>query len=57
MTHTIHPDYEVIVIGAGVAGMYQIKCLVDLGVTATVLDAAADLGGDLVRESLSRGAV
>jgi cation diffusion facilitator CzcD-associated flavoprotein CzcO len=45
MTHTIHPDYEVIVIGAGVAGIYQIKCLVDLGVTATVLDAAADLGG------------
>jgi cation diffusion facilitator CzcD-associated flavoprotein CzcO len=38
-------DYEVIVIGAGVAGIYQIKRLVDLGVRATVLEAAADLGG------------
>ena len=39
------PHYEVIVIGAGVAGIYQIKRLADLGVNATVLDAAADLGG------------
>ena len=38
-------DYEVIVIGAGVAGIYQIKRLKDLGVRATVLDANADLGG------------
>jgi len=38
-------DYEVIVIGAGVAGIYQIKRLVDLGINATVLDAAPDLGG------------
>ena len=38
-------DYEVIVIGAGVAGIYQIKRLVDLGVSATVLDANSDLGG------------
>lgn len=37
--------YEVIVIGAGVAGIYQIKRLADMGVNATVLDAAADLGG------------
>jgi cation diffusion facilitator CzcD-associated flavoprotein CzcO len=37
--------YEVIVIGAGVAGIYQIKRLLDLGINATVLDAAADLGG------------
>jgi cation diffusion facilitator CzcD-associated flavoprotein CzcO len=37
--------YEVIVIGAGVAGIYQIKLLSDLGVNATVLDAAGDLGG------------
>ena len=39
------PDYEVIVIGAGVAGIYQIKRLVDLGVNATVLEGNADLGG------------
>ena len=37
--------YEVIVIGAGVAGIYQIKRLADLGVDAPVLDAAPDLGG------------
>src|ERR1700716_2109570 len=37
--------HEIIVIGAGVAGIYQIKRLVDLGVDATVLDAAPDLGG------------
>ncbi|MCC6707100.1 MAG: NAD(P)/FAD-dependent oxidoreductase [Gammaproteobacteria bacterium] len=38
-------DYEVIVIGAGVAGIYQIKRLADLGVKATVLEAYSDLGG------------
>ena len=39
------PDYEVVVIGAGVAGIYQIKRLIDLGVKATVLEGHADLGG------------
>jgi cation diffusion facilitator CzcD-associated flavoprotein CzcO len=38
-------DYEVIVIGAGVGGIYQIKRLHDLGVKATVLELAGDLGG------------
>jgi len=38
-------DYEVIVIGAGVAGIYQIKRLTDLGVPSTVLEGGADLGG------------
>ena len=37
--------YEVIVVGAGVAGIYQIKRLADLGIDATVLDSAPDLGG------------
>ena len=37
--------YEGIVIGAGVAGIYQIKLLKDLKINATVLDAASDLGG------------
>lgn len=41
-------DYEVVVIGAGVAGIYQIKRLIDLGINATVLDANEDLGGYLV---------
>jgi len=40
-----HRDHEVVVIGAGVAGIYQIKRLIDLGVNATVLDANEDLGG------------
>ena len=38
-------DYEVIVIGAGVAGIYQIKKLTDLGVDALVLEGHDDLGG------------
>jgi cation diffusion facilitator CzcD-associated flavoprotein CzcO len=38
-------DHEVIVIGAGVAGIYQSKLLADRGVDHWVLDAAGDLGG------------
>ena len=38
-------DYQVVVIGAGLSGIYQIKRLVDLGVRATVLEANEDLGG------------
>ena len=45
MTEKVEPQYEVIVIGAGVGGIYQIKRLLDLGVKATVLEAAPDLGG------------
>src|ERR1700722_8730302 len=42
---TAKTHYEVIVVGAGVAGIYQIKRLGDLGLDAPVLDSAADLGG------------
>ena len=45
MTGKDKSHYEVIVIGAGVAGIYQIKRLADLGIDATVLDSAPDLGG------------
>ena len=45
MDESVKSHYEVIVIGAGVAGIYQIKLLDDLGVDATVLEAANDLGG------------
>jgi cation diffusion facilitator CzcD-associated flavoprotein CzcO len=45
VTKEVKSNYEVIVVGAGVAGIYQIKRLVDLGIDATVLDSAADLGG------------
>jgi cation diffusion facilitator CzcD-associated flavoprotein CzcO len=38
-------DYEVVVIGSGVTGLYQIKRLADLGVRVTVLEAEDDLGG------------
>src|SRR6478736_5415510 len=38
-------DHEVIVIGAGVCGIYQLHRLLDLGVPATVLEAGSDLGG------------
>ena len=43
------PDYEVVVIGAGVGGIYQIKRLIDLGVNATVLEGDPDLGGTWYR--------
>src|SRR3979411_1278705 len=49
MTEAGKPHYEVIVVGAGVAGIYQIKRLADLGVDALVLDAAPDLGGTWYR--------
>jgi cation diffusion facilitator CzcD-associated flavoprotein CzcO len=45
MTEAGKSHYEVIVVGAGVAGIYQIKRLVDLGIDAIVLDSAPDLGG------------
>ncbi len=38
-------DYDVVVIGAGVGGIYQIKKLIDLGVRATVLESGEGLGG------------
>ena len=38
-------DLDVVVIGAGVAGIYMIKRLADLGLRALVLEAADDLGG------------
>ena len=39
------PDYEVIIIGAGVAGIYQLYRLRERGIPTIVVDAAADLGG------------
>ena len=45
MKTDIDLDYDVIVVGAGVAGIYQIKRLKDMGITATVLEADPDLGG------------
>jgi cation diffusion facilitator CzcD-associated flavoprotein CzcO len=39
------PDHEVVVVGAGVCGIYQLYRLVEMGVDATVLEAGDDLGG------------
>lgn len=39
------PDYEVIILGAGVAGIYQLYRLRERGIRTTVVEAAADLGG------------
>ena len=41
--------YDVIVLGAGVSGIYQIKRLVDAGIHAVVLEADDDLGGTWYR--------
>ncbi len=41
--------YDVIVLGAGVSGIYQIKRLVDLGLNAVLLEADDDLGGTWYR--------
>jgi len=38
-------DYDVVIVGAGVGGIYQVKRLTDLGMRALVLDTAGDLGG------------
>ena len=38
-------DFEAIIIGAGVAGMYQLYCLRELEMRVPVLDAGSDVGG------------
>ena len=45
MARTSDPTHEAIVIGAGVAGIYQMQCLAERGIDATVLEAASGLGG------------
>ncbi len=39
------PDYDVVVVGAGFAGVYQLKHLRDLGFKVVLLEAGTDLGG------------
>ncbi|MGF1595464.1 MAG: flavin-containing monooxygenase [Acidimicrobiales bacterium] len=46
---TEREHHEVVVIGAGVSGIYQIKRLTDLGIDAIVLEADEDLGGTWYR--------
>ncbi|PRZ44191.1 cation diffusion facilitator CzcD-associated flavoprotein CzcO [Antricoccus suffuscus] len=42
---SMNPDYEVIVVGAGVCGIYQLHRLLDLGFNATLLETGSNLGG------------
>ena len=39
------PQYDAIVVGAGLGGIYQLYRLLDLGAKVTVLEASAGLGG------------
>ncbi|MEO6156947.1 MAG: NAD(P)/FAD-dependent oxidoreductase [Ilumatobacteraceae bacterium] len=39
------PQFEAVIIGAGVCGIYQLKRLVDAGMSTTLLESGADLGG------------
>ena len=39
------PDHEVIIVGAGVCGIYQLYRLLELGVDTTLIEAGDDLGG------------
>ena len=41
----VDPQYEVIILGAGVSGMYQLHRLRQLGVKCTVVERAPDVGG------------
>ena len=41
--------YQAVVLGAGVSGIYQIKCLADQGIDAVLLEADDDLGGTWYR--------
>ncbi len=38
-------DYEVVVVGAGVCGIFQIYRLMEMGVNANLLEAGGDVGG------------
>ncbi|WP_158744076.1 NAD(P)/FAD-dependent oxidoreductase [Acidisphaera sp. L21] len=42
---TAKPDYDVVVVGAGFAGLYMLHRLHGLGLSALVVEAASDVGG------------
>ena len=44
-SQTLSPQHEVVILGAGVSGIYQLYRLVQLGVNVTVVEGASDLGG------------
>ncbi len=45
MGATAIPDLDVIIIGAGLSGMYQLHCLREQGLRARVFEAGTDVGG------------
>ena len=47
-------DFDAIIIGAGVSGLYQLYRLRELGLTARVFEAGSSVGGTWLLEPLSR---
>ncbi|MPY93931.1 MAG: NAD(P)-binding protein [Acidimicrobiia bacterium] len=45
MDEHVAPQHDVIIVGAGVCGIYQLYRLLELGVDVTVLEAGGDVGG------------
>ena len=45
MTQATTPATEVVVIGAGFAGLYQVHCLAEMGVSVQGIEAGSDVGG------------
>jgi len=43
--HLEAPQYDAIVIGAGFAGLYQLHCLREMGLSTIILEAGSDVGG------------
>jgi cation diffusion facilitator CzcD-associated flavoprotein CzcO len=43
--HSAQPDYDAIIIGAGLSGMYQLYRLRELGLRVRVLEAGSNVGG------------
>jgi cation diffusion facilitator CzcD-associated flavoprotein CzcO/acetyl esterase/lipase len=44
-SHEARPDYDVVVVGAGFAGLYLLRRLRELGFSTRVLESADDVGG------------
>lgn len=45
MAETDYPQYDVLIIGAGLSGLYSLHKIRQLGLRARVLEAASDVGG------------
>jgi cation diffusion facilitator CzcD-associated flavoprotein CzcO/acetyl esterase/lipase len=43
--HTRQPDLDVVIVGAGFAGLYMLRRLRDMGLEAKIFEAAEDVGG------------